>query len=1078
MSTESSVNTTKILIAEFEVIIAADLESRLQGLGYTVCGKAATCQKALELVRLHQPDLVMMDIMLPGEMDSIKTAEAIREQWGIPVVFLTPYADTDRLERAKLTYPFGYLLKPFQDLDLKITTEMALYAAPVDRERRKAEAALRASEQKYRLLFTHAPSGIYELDYTTGRFTQINSAMCDYTGYTEEELLTMSAFDILTDESQILFLDRLARLDRGESVPSNPEFCIKNKNGTTRWVQLNVDFISQNNRVTGATVVAHDITERRQTESQKEAAIQALSAKTAELDHYFTSALDLLCIANTAGQFLRLNPAWEKVLGYPLSELEGRVFLDLVHPDDLDGTIGALARLDAQEEVLSFENRYRCRDGSYRWIEWRSKPMGETIYAVARDVTDRRRAEDENRLNYQRTQTLLHLGQMAEATLKEITDFALENAVELTQSKIGYLAFLNEDESVLTMHSWSRSAMRECAIDEKPIIYPVVNTGLWGEAVRQRRPIVTNDYSAAQPWKKGMPDGHVRVVRHMNVPILDENRIVVVAGVGNKEQEYTESDVHQLTLLMQGMWNLVERKRAEEALSLRESYLTAIIENQPGLLWLKDSQSRFLAVNRAFAVSCGRQKPEELAGKTDLDVWPRELAEKYRQDDNAVMKAGHPIRVEEPIQDQGQIRWFETFKTPVRNAQGDIFGTTGYAQDITDRKKAEEEKELLQSQLLQAQKMEATGVLAGGIAHDFNNLLQAISGYTQLLLMKKNEQDPDYPSLQAIQKSGDRAAQLVRELLQFSRKADSKRTPMELNLEVEQAISILERTISKMVDIELHLDRDLWTVNADPVQFEQILLNLGSNAADAMPDGGKLVIETENIALDEDYADNHLGALPGRYVLLTVSDTGHGMDTATLEKIFDPFFTTKEIGKGTGLGLASVYGIVKSHGGYITCDSNVGRGTTFRIYLPAMEQTEADENNDLVAKTPQSGTETVLLIDDEESIRDVASYALEEFGYSTLTASTGEEGLAQYSAKHHEIDLVIMDIGMPGMGGHKCLQQLLQINPAAKVLIASGYPIDGPAKKTVEAGAAGYVGKPYQLADLLNKVREILDRAS
>ena len=1076
MCTEPNSNMSKIIIAESDVKIANDLENRLKGLNYTVCGQAATCQDALELVRQYQPDLVMMDILLKGDMDSIQAAEVISDKWGIPVVFLTPYEDADRLEHAKLTHPFGYLLKPIQSLELKLTTEMALHAAQVDRERRKAEEALRESERKYRLLFTHAPSGIYEVDFTTGRLTRVNSTMCEYTGYTEEELLNMTVFHILTEESQVLFIDRLERVSRGERVPTNPEFCIKIKDGSTRWVQLNVDFVRQNKRITGATVVVHDISERKQFESQREAAIEALSAKTAELDHYFTSALDLLCIADTNGRFIRLNPEWQKVLGYPTPELEGKSFLDLVHPDDLDGTLEALSRLEAQEEVLSFENRYRCRDGSYRWIEWRSKPLGETIYAVARDVTDRRRAEEENRLNYQRTQTLLQLGQMAEASLKEITDFALENAVQLTQSGMGYLAFLNEDQSVLTMHSWSRAAMLECAIVEKPIHFPVVHTGLWGEAVRQRRPIITNDYLSANPWKKGLPDGHVRIFRHMNVPIFDENRIVVVAGVGNKEEDYTDSDVHQLTLLMQGMWNLIERHRAEEALSLRESYLTAIIENQPGLVWLKDSESRFLAVNRAFALSCGKQTPEELAGKTDLDIWPRELAEKYRQDDRAVMEAGNPIEVEELIHDKGETRWFQTFKTPVRNAQGEIFGTTGLAQDITERKRAEEEKEMLRAQLLQAQKLEAMGALAGGIAHDFNNLLQAIGGYTQMLLMEKDSYHPDYHGLKAIQKSGDRAAQLVRELLLFTRKADSKRGPMELNQEVEHAVRLLERTISKMVDIEVHPGQDVWMVYADPVQFEQILLNLGTNAGDAMPEGGKIVIRTENITLDEEYANNHLGSQPGRYVLLTFADTGHGMDPETLEKIFDPFFTTKEIGKGTGLGLASAYGIVKGHGGYITCDSEIGQGTTFKIYLPALEQMEADENVDTVSKPPPHGTETILIIDDVESIRDVVSCALTDFGYSVLTASTGEEALKKYSANPGEIALVIMDIGMPGMGGHKCLRELLHIDPAAKVIIASGYPINGQVKRTMEAGAAGYLAKPYKVFDMLTKVRSVLDR--
>ena len=371
--------------------------------------------------------------------------------------------------------------------------------------------------------------------------------------------------------------------------------------------------------------------------------------------------------------------------------------------------------------------------------------------------------------------------------------------------------------------------------------------------------------------------------------------------------------------------------------------------------------------------------------------------------------------------------------------------------------------------------MEAIGTLAGGISHDFNNLLQAITGYTQIMLLDKDENDPDYPSLEAIQNAGNRASELVRQLLLFSRKAGSARRPVALNQEIEQTRQILERTIPKMIDIDFHPGGRLWNINADPVQIEQILLNLGTNAADSMPDGGKFLIETENVYLDDDYVQHHLGAKPGPYVLLTASDTGHGMDGETVEKIFEPFFTTKEIGKGTGLGLASVYGIINSHGGFINCYSEIGQGTTFKIYLPAIEHVDTDESTNLVDNAPRGGTETILLVDDEEPIRNFATQALKEFGYTVLTASSGEAAIETYSTNPHGIDLVITDIGMPGMGGHRCFQELIRINPAAKIIIASGYSIDGPIKKTLEAGAAGYVGKPYRLTDLLDKVRAVLD---
>ncbi len=402
--------------------------------------------------------------------------------------------------------------------------------------------------------------------------------------------------------------------------------------------------------------------------------------------------------------------------------------------------------------------------------------------------------------------------------------------------------------------------------------------------------------------------------------------------------------------------------------------------------------------------------------------------------------------------------------------EGKPAGSMVILRDISQTKR-------LEAQLQQAQKMEAVGTLAGGIAHDFNNLLQAINGYTQILIMSKERNSSEYHNLEAILKSGERAAQLVRQLLFFSRKVEAVRRPVNLNQEVEQVLKILERTIPRMIEIEFHPGNLLWAVNADSVQMEQVLLNLGSNAKDAMSDGGKLIIETKNVTLDEEYARDHIGVSPGNYVLMTVSDTGHGMDQETLEHLFEPFYTTKDIGQGTGLGLASVYGIVKSHEGNITCYSEIGQGTSFKIYLPALEQAKDPIKTAHFEAPPQGGTETILLVDDEETVIDFATQALEHFGYKVLQASSGEEALDIYTGGNYDIDLVIMDLGMPGMGGHRCLRELLKTDPAAKILIASGYSINGQVQATLKVGAAGFVGKPYDITILLNKVRTVLDES-
>ncbi len=382
-----------------------------------------------------------------------------------------------------------------------------------------------------------------------------------------------------------------------------------------------------------------------------------------------------------------------------------------------------------------------------------------------------------------------------------------------------------------------------------------------------------------------------------------------------------------------------------------------------------------------------------------------------------------------------------------------------------------------QNQLIQSEKIASVGRLAAGIAHDFNNILQSINGYAQLLLLNKDVTHPDYKKALQITRSGERAAGLVQQLLLFSRNMEGQRRPSDLNREIRTAKNMLQHSIPRMITIELKLDDHLWAVATNPVQMEQILLNLGSNAADAMPDGGRLTIATSNVQLDAAYCEAHLNVMPGPYALLSVSDTGCGMDEQTRQNIFDPFFTTKEIGKGTGLGLASVHGIVHNHGGHILCYSEVGHGTTFKIYLPALEQAAAAEDPDTPAFSGllPGGSETILVTDDEPYVREIAGDLLTQLGYTVLFAENGETALAMYQKQPNDIDLVLLDLGMPGMGGRKCLEALKALNPNIRVIIASGYASQTHFEGAMELGAAAFISKPYQLGELAVRVREVLN---
>jgi signal transduction histidine kinase/CHASE1-domain containing sensor protein len=393
-----------------------------------------------------------------------------------------------------------------------------------------------------------------------------------------------------------------------------------------------------------------------------------------------------------------------------------------------------------------------------------------------------------------------------------------------------------------------------------------------------------------------------------------------------------------------------------------------------------------------------------------------------------------------------------------------------------ERKRVEEERNKLEVQLFQAQKLESIGTLAGGIAHDFNNLLQIIQGFAEVLLMKKKETDLDYNALMSIMHAAQSGADLVLRILAFGRKSKINPEPLDLNKQVEQAGKLLSRTIPKTIDVEERLEERLALVNADTIQIEQILMNLALNAVDAMPEGGKLTIETKNVMFNESLCEVHLDGNPSDLVELSISDTGQGMETETLKHMFEPFFTTKGVGRGTGLGLSVVYGIVKQHGGDITCESELGKGTTFKIYLP-VSQPQAKPKAPIEDSGPYSGTETILLVDDEEDVRNCGKIILEDCGYTVLTALNGQDALNIYKQEMNRISLVILDLIMPELDGSRCIRELLKINPELKVLIQSGVASGSTAVKSLDLGARGFVRKPYRVSEFLNAVGQILREA-
>ena len=509
---------------------------------------------------------------------------------------------------------------------------------------------------------------------------------------------------------------------------------------------------------------------------------------------------------------------------------------------------------------------------------------------------------------------------------------------------------------------------------------------------------------------------------------------------------------------------IAERKQAEEALQESEERYRTVLEASPDPVVAYDMEGKVIYVDPAFTKVFGWTSEELLGGKIDYipeDNWP----ETQMMIDMVLAGENFSGIESRRYTKQGNIVDVTISAAIYPDRDGNPAGSIHVLRDITERKR-------LEAQLQYAQKIEAVGTLAGGVAHDFNNLLMGIQGNVSLMLMDMDSAHPDYERLKNIEKQIQSGARLTSHLLGYARKGKYEVKPLDLNQLVEETSDTFGRT-KKEITIHQEPAEDLFPVEADPGQIEQVLLNLFVNASDAMPGGGKLILKTMNIT-HKDMKGKLYEPKAGNYVLLTVTDAGIGMYRKTMERIFDPFFTTKEMGRGTGLGLASAYGIIKAHGGYIDVDSRRGHGTTFSIYLPATEKEvqRVVRTAERVAK----GTGKVLLVDDEEAVLEVGQELLEATGYTVLTAKDGKEAIKVYRKNRDNIDIVVLDMVMPNMGGGEAYDRMKEMNPNVKVLLSSGYSIDGEASEILERGCDGFIQKPFTMKDLSGEIGKILGK--
>ncbi len=502
----------------------------------------------------------------------------------------------------------------------------------------------------------------------------------------------------------------------------------------------------------------------------------------------------------------------------------------------------------------------------------------------------------------------------------------------------------------------------------------------------------------------------------------------------------------------------------------------SILDSITDTAWLKDREGRFVAVNKQFAQTMGHD-PEFIIGKTDLDLRPGDLAARCRADDRLVMESCQiKLTEEQLLTTAGEQTWIETIKVPILDELEQVIGIIGIGRDITERKRTEailrQANIELEKELLQSQKLEAVGTLAGGIAHDFNNILTAIVASASLMQKGIDEGNPLRRHLDRIFSACERASALTQGILAYSRKQITKPSPNNLNQIIENIHKLLRRLVPESIDFTTSLSSVNLTVLVDSGQIEQAVLNLVTNAVDAMPHGGDLIIRTEP-AFGLESQDAKSQAKTGDYALLTVSDSGGGMDANVRERIFEPFFTTKEVGSGSGLGLSVVYGIVKQHGGFIKVESEPGRGTLFHIYIPLLVTDGKKSPRDDI-KPPPGRNETILLIEDDKDVRGLLKEVLSSFGYRIIEAVDGKDGVKKFMEHRDEIELLLTDVMMPKKNGKEAYNEIRKMDKDIKAIFISGYSASATAELIDER--QNYLAKPVSPRELLAKIREVLDK--
>ena len=902
-------------------------------------------------------------------------------------------------------------------------------------EHRQAEEALRQSEERYRTILEDIEDGYYEVDLT-GNLTFFNDSLCRILGYSKDEMMGMGNQQYTDPENRKKLFEAFNRVYRTGKSTQGFDWEVFRKDGTKIFGEVSVSLIKDSKgQPTGFRGIARDITDRKQAE-------EALRTEKRRFQTLSEQAPFGMVMIEHDGTFRYINPKFKELFGYDLSDIpNGKTWFRKAYPNPTYRHRVIETWFKDLESFKPGEKRSEvftvtCKDGTEKAINFIPVKLetGENLM-TCEDITERKRTEEAIRTSEERFRIA------AESSSDLIWDWdILGGSLQWfgnVDERLGY----NPGEFPRKIEAWERIIH----LDERDHVLIALE-----EHLKTGKPYM-------EEYRVQRKDGTFCYWIDCGAAFWDEK--------GNPVK------------MIGACTDITERKRAEKALKKSEARFQELFNDAPVGYFEYDVEGRIVDVNRTELEMLGYAREEMLGHPVWEFVVEKELA-RHQILEKLAGKMPTARGIERIYRRKDGTKFTGIIEDRLlKDSDGKIIGIRSTIQDITDRKRAEEEMMVLEEQLRQSQKMEAIGQLAGGIAHDFNNLLTIIKGYSQLSFLDLKESDSLWGNIQEIQKAAQRASDLTRQLLAFSRRQILDLKVLDLNTRLRDLNKMLHRIIGEDIELVTLLAKDLGRIKIDPGQIEQVIFNLAVNARDAMPSGGNLIIETANVELDEEYARAHISVKTGPYVLLSFSDTGVGIPYDIKEKVFDPFFTTKNLGRGTGLGLSTVYGIVKQSGGNIWVYSELGKGTTFKIYLPKVEEEldnlHAQDETEFLPR----GSETVLLVEDEKEVRSLAHRILSQQGYKILEAANGEEAL-QVAQEHagEKIHLLLTDVVMPHMGGRDLAEKLKLFRPDIKVFYVSGYTDNAIVHHGVLNPGTHFLQKPFSPKTLSQKVREVLDR--